>query len=135
MVDTVREDRDELRARSLAFYRSRLVRSETSDRDKIKAQEAIDKLLGLQAPVRKELSGPEGGPVQFSLDHAVQALDRAEQELAGGKPVLPVQPAALPAAEPEGDLQELMRSLDDLGCEESADEVSDGSEVDPDGNR
>ena len=61
------------RAEALAFYRSVLRSDTSSERGRILARERMDKILGLEAPNRTELSGPNGAPVQVadevSLDH------------------------------------------------------------------
>ena len=54
---------DEERAQSLAFYKSMIFDLAIEPRDRIRDQVALDKLLGLLAPIRKELSGPDGVPV------------------------------------------------------------------------
>jgi predicted transcriptional regulator len=50
--------------------------------------EAERKLLGLDAPVKAEVSGPEGGPLRFSLEEAVEArreLEAWERERLAGR--------------------------------------------------
>lgn len=45
--------------------------------DKLRAIEGIIGLYGLNAP--QQISGPDGGPVQFSLMAMVQAIQQAKQ--------------------------------------------------------
>jgi len=47
--------RDEHRCESLAFYRSVILDPNASTADKIRARERIDKLLGLEQPVKAEV--------------------------------------------------------------------------------
>lgn len=54
----------EHQADAYAFYDSVVKNSKEETRDRIKAQERIDKLLGLEAP--QKLAGPDGGPLTLS---------------------------------------------------------------------
>lgn len=58
--------KETFRSESLAFYEAKARDKEASVSDQIRARERIDKLLGLDAPTRSELSGPDGEPVEIS---------------------------------------------------------------------
>ena len=53
-------DREEHRAESLALYQAVIRAPGTSAKDRLRAQECIDRLLGLSAPLRHEVTGKDG---------------------------------------------------------------------------
>jgi hypothetical protein len=95
------------RGEAIEFYRQRLRDSKTSDRVKVMARERIDSLLGLDAPIRTELSGPDGKPIAVEAVKRVPidfgAMDRIQRRLLGvpdpdgnGESVHPAPPDATP---------------------------------------
>ena len=60
ILKEINEERLDQQASSLAFYKSVLSDLKASNRDKIKAQERIDKLLGLEAPQKVAQTDSEG---------------------------------------------------------------------------
>jgi hypothetical protein len=56
--------REQHRADSFTFYESMIMAGDASPGAKIRARQRIDELLGLDAPKRTELSGPDGVPIQ-----------------------------------------------------------------------
>lgn len=66
LVAETKRSREEHRAESLATYRAILDDPESEPRDRVRAQERIDKLLGLEihSPKQVEISGPDGAPIQ-----------------------------------------------------------------------
>lgn len=58
----------EMRTRAMGFYESVMRDGKASHRDKIRAQERIDKLFGLEAPTRTEVTGHGGGPIRTKSD-------------------------------------------------------------------
>ena len=52
-------------AEAYAFYCSLIAQTETKDADRIKAQERIEKLLGLEPPSRGEATDSDGAPLDF----------------------------------------------------------------------
>lgn len=52
---------------SMLFYESMVRNSGAPVRDRIRAQESIDRLLGLNAPLRHEVTGKDGDPLQVDL--------------------------------------------------------------------
>jgi hypothetical protein len=75
-------DKDEMRVQSLVFYRSIILRPDATDRDKIRAQAQIDKLMGLAAPSTPQ--NQVGVQVNFDLQGAIAAQQQADRELRGG---------------------------------------------------
>lgn len=62
-------DRDpaEHRGESLAFYRKVAADPREKARDRLIARKRVDMLLGLDAPKRREHSGPGGGPIPIAV--------------------------------------------------------------------
>jgi hypothetical protein len=56
LVETAGVDRDELRAGSLAFYRSVIASDTASTIEKLRAQRQLDRLMGLPVPVRVDIT-------------------------------------------------------------------------------
>lgn len=67
---------------ALEFYRSVIRDPKASNKDKIRAQEGIDRLLGLSAQFKStvELSGPDGQPIQVAETSAVLFLPTLEED-------------------------------------------------------
>ena len=66
MVEETTRSRTELRAEAAEVYRI-ILRDETANHfAKMKAQERIDKLFGLESPQQIEHSGRDGGPIPFA---------------------------------------------------------------------
>ena len=66
LVDYLKLSRDDHRAYSLNWYRSVVADENASNRDKIRAVQRIDALLGLAAPRQLQIAGEGGGPVKIS---------------------------------------------------------------------
>lgn len=60
LLTDLREERDEHRGTALATYRALLRNPNAKVKDKILAQQRIDKLLGLEAPVRLAMTDTDG---------------------------------------------------------------------------
>lgn len=73
--------REEHRAESLAFYSRMKGDDKAKDRDRLLAQERIDKLLGLESPNKTELSGPGGAPLglSVSMESVVASVQQVEE--------------------------------------------------------
>lgn len=67
---------------SLEFYQTVIRDPKASNKDKIRAQEGIDRLLGLSAQFKStvELSGPDGQPIQVAETSAVLFLPTLEED-------------------------------------------------------
>lgn len=65
---------------AMEFYKSVIRDPNASHKDKIRAQEGIDRLLGLSAQFKStvELSGPDGQPIQVAETSAVLFLPTLE---------------------------------------------------------
>lgn len=59
------ERREELANRAIARYEEIMRSFDSSPSDRIRAQERIDKIWGVEAPTRTEHSGIDGGPIQI----------------------------------------------------------------------
>lgn len=55
--------KESFRADSLAFYEAKTCDTNLTATEQLRAQENIDKLLGLDAPKRTEITGKDGGPL------------------------------------------------------------------------
>ena len=66
------KSKEELLAESVGYYASILKSTDpkVTARDKMFARQRLDELFGLQAPMRHELSGPDGGPIQTKTTFA-----------------------------------------------------------------
>ena len=101
--DLTPQQRKAQRGQAIEFYRQQMRNSKVSDRVKIMAQERIDKLLGLESPVRTELSGVDGKPIVVTAAREpidferLARLRRGLRELpapdGNGEPVHPPHPA------------------------------------------
>ncbi len=65
MTERLNRSKEVFRVESLAFYEAIAVDPNATAGEKIRARERVDKLFGLDAPVRAEVSGPEGAPIAF----------------------------------------------------------------------
>jgi len=63
LLEEVREERDEQRSLSLALYRSIISNPNSTMKDKILAQQRIDRLLGLEAPIKWASTTTDGQDV------------------------------------------------------------------------
>jgi hypothetical protein len=63
IFDRLGRSKEQFRCESLAFYEAMTADPKASVAEKTKARQRIDDLLGLDAPKRSELSGPDGGPL------------------------------------------------------------------------
>ena len=74
--------KEQHQADSMSFYESVIRDPKASNRDKIRAQEGIDRLLGLSAQFtqRVELSGPDGQPVEIAKTSTVLILPTLEDD-------------------------------------------------------
>jgi transposase len=84
MVKEAGKDRGELRAEGYSFYREIRGNRKASDKDRLKAQERIDKLLGLEAPQKVQVSSAE-------LDRLIE--EELERVGRGGEARLPEPPS------------------------------------------
>ena len=102
--ERVGADVEEQRARATAVYRKVQIESwkaanNIADKSMVKvsylntvkaAEDSIAKILGTEAPTKRELSGPDGGPITHSVtydlsrlsDEELEALDRITGKLA-----------------------------------------------------
>ncbi|MFG0247514.1 MAG: hypothetical protein ACF8OB_01400 [Phycisphaeraceae bacterium JB051] len=77
------EDRKAMLARSLSFYRAITTNDGESTLNKLRAQKRIDKIMGLEAPLKHEHSGRDGRPIQTQMIDAEKATQIAgDPELA-----------------------------------------------------
>lgn len=58
--------KDQMRAESFEFYAAVIRDGKSTMREKMQARERIDKLFGLEAPTRQEVSGPGGKPISMA---------------------------------------------------------------------
>jgi hypothetical protein len=78
------ETREAMLARSLSLYRSILNDPRASLLDKVRAQKRIDKIMGLEAPLKHEVTGKDGRPIQTQMIDPAKATEIAsDPELAG----------------------------------------------------
>lgn len=82
ILDDIGIPKDEHQGNSLTFYKSVLSDPKARNFEKLKAQERIDKLLGLESPQRHEHTGSEGGPVQYdcTIHEQIQSAKQAVLE-------------------------------------------------------
>jgi len=59
----LRETRDDYRADAIAFYRSVIANAEAPVKDKIRAQEGLSRLLGLNAPLKVAQTDSDGNDI------------------------------------------------------------------------
>jgi hypothetical protein len=59
MLAETGQDKSQLRAEGYGFYREMRANGKASDKDRLKAQERIDKLLGLEAPQKIQVGGDD----------------------------------------------------------------------------
>ena len=89
------------------FYTSVLQAKDATHVARIRAQERIDKLLGLEAPTKLELAGKDGGPVKVDLSRVstddLEALERIAQATVADDP--DAAGGAGPAVDPGGEGQ------------------------------
>jgi hypothetical protein len=66
MVESTGKDLDVLRKEAIAVYQAIIDDPEAENRDRIRARERVDRLLGLEIhlPRKVEVSGPDGTPIQ-----------------------------------------------------------------------
>jgi len=84
LVKETDESREVLIANSISYYRNFLTSTKVSDLVKLRARERMDKLLGLEAPLKHEVSGRDGGPVKTQMIDPVRATQIAgDPTLAG----------------------------------------------------
>ena len=65
MTERLHRSKEVFRVESLAFYEAIAVDPNATAGEKIRARERVDRLFGLDAPMKTEVSGPEGGPIAF----------------------------------------------------------------------
>lgn len=70
------QPREQHRANAIAFYESIIGDMQASTRDRIKAQERMDRLLGLEAPTRHVHGGEQDLP---PIQHSVSPVDIAAE--------------------------------------------------------
>ena len=87
MVESTGKPADALRAEALAVYQTIIDDPEAENRDRIKARERIDKLLGLEIhhsfAGKLEVSGPDGAPIQHQATVVTVDLGTKLAEFAG----------------------------------------------------
>lgn len=73
------EKRDELAKRAISRYEA-IIRDPTSDTNaRIRAQERIDKIWGVEAPTKSEHAGPDGGPIQ--IEQLISASELTHEDI------------------------------------------------------
>jgi hypothetical protein len=83
------ESKPEHRAKSLAFYESVLADPEEKAADRIRAQERIDKLLGLEEPAECVIKGDKSNPLVIHVvETVVTSREEAKAILALPQPAL-----------------------------------------------
>lgn len=102
MMERLGRSKEIFRCESLAFYEAMTKNPEATVAEKIHARKRIDDLMGLDAPRRAEMSGPDGGAIEVAQrcvilelpqfegqsaedDRAMEAA-RAELDLSAAKP-------------------------------------------------
>lgn len=81
-LESLNRPKPEWVSESIEYYREIAQDPATEPRDRIKARERIDKLLGLEAPARTEHSGVDGGPIQIEQLIAASELTAIDVERA-----------------------------------------------------
>ena len=81
IMEDLGRSREDHQADAYTFYCAVVGNREASNRDKIKAQERIDKLLGLESPAKisQELTGPGGEPLTIRAGLMHQMMQDAER--------------------------------------------------------
>lgn len=104
LEEEITQERPAMLASAVGFYKSMLRKPSASDRDKILAHTRLDQLLGLDAPTRQEISGPDGGPLTqvhvYLPDNGRQALPADQEPLQIEAPTKPHELRAPPELEP-----------------------------------
>ena len=67
MLVEANRGKDVFRAESLAFYHAMLLDSNATINEKINARARIDRILGVDAPVKTEHTGANGGPIEIDV--------------------------------------------------------------------
>lgn len=82
LSESIRAKREELVERAVSRYEG-IFRDPASDNNaRIRAQERIDKIWGIEAPTRAEHSGVDGGPIQIEQLIAASELTAIDVERA-----------------------------------------------------
>lgn len=76
--------REAFRCDSLNFYEAKTQDPKASVGDQIRARQRIDELLGLDAPRRSEISGPDGEALQIQAQVDPDALELLSEEHISG---------------------------------------------------
>jgi hypothetical protein len=77
LMKRLNKSKDEHRCESLAFYESVMRSGEAKASEKLMACKRKDELLGLDAPRRTEVSGPDGGKIELE-DKSTRPIDYAK---------------------------------------------------------
>lgn len=84
LLKEIDESREVLVANSISYYRNFLTDPKASEHAKLRARERMDKILGLDAPLKHELTGKDGKPIQTQTIDPAKATEIAgDPELAG----------------------------------------------------
>lgn len=78
LVERSGKPREEHRNDAYGFYTSVIQSKEATSMARIRAQERIDKLLGLEAPTKLEFSGVGGGPIKTDVNLSRLSLEELE---------------------------------------------------------
>lgn len=89
LVAEIGEDKSELRADAFAFYRGVVSNPDAPLAHRLRAQERIDQLLGLNAPTKVSVTDPTGtGPGTINVASVREMSDADLAKLAGAFDVL-----------------------------------------------
>ncbi|HAI10602.1 MAG TPA: hypothetical protein DCM28_02785 [Phycisphaerales bacterium] len=89
LIEELEEPIEAIKARSLTLYRSIINDRKATLLDKVRAQKRIDKIMGLEAPLKHEVSGRDGRPIQ------TQMIDPAKATKIAGDPAMAAHAEAL----------------------------------------
>ncbi|MBL4702742.1 MAG: hypothetical protein JKX85_15970 [Phycisphaeraceae bacterium] len=67
LIEELDEPREVLIARSLGLYRSVVSDNKSSTINKLRAQKRVDKIMGLESPLKHEITGKDGKPIQQQI--------------------------------------------------------------------
>ena len=82
MRESVKESREDITAKAINRYEGIFRDPAASPMERIRAQERIDKIHGIEAPTRAEHSGVDGGPIQIEQLIAASELTAIDVERA-----------------------------------------------------
>lgn len=83
--ERLKRDKEEVRSNAVAFYEMVISNPKNPPNVRLRAQESLCELLGVNAPSKVELTGAEGGPVSTETHLFLSGMSVEELKAAIGK--------------------------------------------------